>query len=55
MDFTFTEDQLLFQESVRDFLQNEVTCERIRALESIGRVGPDRYDGARRARWAGHD
>ena len=31
MDFTFTEDQLLFQESVRDFLQNEVTCERIRA------------------------
>jgi alkylation response protein AidB-like acyl-CoA dehydrogenase len=31
MDFTFTEDQLLFQESVRDFLVNEVTCERIRA------------------------
>jgi len=31
MDFTFTEDQLLFQESVRDFLANEVTPERIRA------------------------
>jgi len=30
MDFTFTEDQLLFQESVRDFLVNEVTPERIR-------------------------
>lgn len=32
MDFTFTEDQLLFQESVRDFLVNEVTPERIREL-----------------------
>ncbi len=32
MDFTFTEDQLLFQESVRDFLTNEVTPERIRSL-----------------------
>jgi alkylation response protein AidB-like acyl-CoA dehydrogenase len=31
VDFTFTEDQLLFQESVRDFLVNEVTPERIRA------------------------
>ncbi len=31
MDFTFTEDQLLFQDSVRDFLLNEVTPERIRA------------------------
>lgn len=31
MDFTFTDDQLLFQESVRDFLMNEVTPERIRA------------------------
>jgi alkylation response protein AidB-like acyl-CoA dehydrogenase len=30
MDFTFTEDQLLFRESVRDFLVNEVTPERIR-------------------------
>ncbi len=30
MDFTFSEDQLLFQESVRDFLVNEVTTERIR-------------------------
>ncbi len=32
MDFTYTEDQLLFQESVREFLVNEVTCEKIRAL-----------------------
>ncbi len=32
MDFTFTEDQLLFQESVRDFLVNEVNADRIRAL-----------------------
>jgi alkylation response protein AidB-like acyl-CoA dehydrogenase len=31
MDFTFSEDQLLFQESVRDFLLNEVTPEKIRA------------------------
>ena len=31
MDFTFSEDQLLFQESVRDFLVNEVTTEKIRA------------------------
>ncbi len=31
MDFTFTEDQLLFRESVREFLVNEVTPERIRA------------------------
>lgn len=31
MDFTFNKDQLLFQESVRDFLLNEVTPERIRA------------------------
>lgn len=30
MDFTFTEDQLLFQESVRDFLTKEVTPEKIR-------------------------
>ncbi len=30
MDFTFTDDQLLFQDSVRDFLVNEVTPERIR-------------------------
>ena len=30
MDFTFTEDQLLFQSSVRDFLAAEVTPERIR-------------------------
>ena len=32
MDFTFTEDQLLFQQSVRDFLTNEVTPDSIRAL-----------------------
>ncbi len=31
MDFTFTEDQLLFRDSVRDFLVKEVTPERIRA------------------------
>ena len=31
MDFTFTQDQLLFQSSVRDFLTAEVTPERIRA------------------------
>ena len=32
MDFTYSEDQLLFQESVRDFLVNEVTPEQIREL-----------------------
>lgn len=32
MNFTFTEDQLLFQDSVRDFLVNEITAESIRAL-----------------------
>jgi len=32
MDFTFTDDQLLFQDSVRDFLLNEVTPARVRAL-----------------------
>jgi len=31
MDFTFSEDQLLFQQSVRDFLVNEVSPEKIRA------------------------
>ncbi|KZX55047.1 acyl-CoA dehydrogenase [Halioglobus sp. HI00S01] len=31
MDFTFSEDQLLFQDSVRDFLVNEITPERIRS------------------------
>ena len=31
MDFTFTEDQLLFQESVREFLVNEITPEKLRA------------------------
>ena len=32
MDFTFTEDQLLFQEGVHDFLTNEVTPDLIREL-----------------------
>ena len=31
MDFTFSEDQLLFQDSVRDFLVNEITPDAIRA------------------------
>jgi alkylation response protein AidB-like acyl-CoA dehydrogenase len=31
MDFTFTEDQLLFQQSVREFLVNEITPEKLRA------------------------
>ena len=31
MDFTFTEDQLLFADSVKTFLQNEVTADQIRA------------------------
>ncbi|MEP1471535.1 MAG: acyl-CoA dehydrogenase family protein [Halieaceae bacterium] len=31
MDFTFTEDQLLFRDSVSDFMRTEVTAERIRA------------------------
>ncbi len=30
MDFTFTEDQLLFAESIKDFLRNEVTPDAIR-------------------------
>jgi hypothetical protein len=39
MDFTFTEDQLLFQDEVKKFLVNEVTTENIRA--SMGnRNGP---------------
>ena len=32
MDFTFNEDQLLFQETVRDFLVNEVSPDKIREL-----------------------
>jgi alkylation response protein AidB-like acyl-CoA dehydrogenase len=32
MDFTFSDDQLLFQDNVRAFLTNEVTPERIRDL-----------------------
>ena len=32
MDFTFTEDQLLFQQSVRDFFTKEVSPEKIREL-----------------------
>jgi alkylation response protein AidB-like acyl-CoA dehydrogenase len=31
MNFTFSEDQLLFQQSVRDFLLKEVTSDRVRA------------------------
>ena len=31
MDFTFSEDQLLFRDSVADFLRKEITTERIRA------------------------
>ncbi|MAZ87146.1 MAG: acyl-CoA dehydrogenase, partial [Cellvibrionaceae bacterium] len=31
MDFTFTEDQQLFRDSVKDFLQTEISAERIRA------------------------
>lgn len=31
MDFTFSEDQLLLQETVHDFLVNEITPERLRA------------------------
>ena len=31
MDFTFSEDQILFRDSVRDFLVNEVNPERIRS------------------------
>jgi len=31
MDFTFSDDQILFQDTVRDFLVNEITPERIRA------------------------
>lgn len=30
MDFTFSEDQLLFCKSVQDFLQQEVTPEAVR-------------------------
>ncbi|TXS91315.1 acyl-CoA dehydrogenase [Parahaliea maris] len=32
MNFTFSEDQLLFRDSVRDFLVNEVTPERVRGI-----------------------
>ena len=32
MDFSFSRDQLLFQDNVRSFLINEVTPERIREL-----------------------
>ncbi len=32
MDFTFSEDQLLFQEGVRDFLTNEITPDKVREL-----------------------
>ena len=30
MDFTFSDDQLLFQQSVRDFLTREVTPDTLR-------------------------
>ncbi len=67
MDFTFTDDQLLFQESVRDFLVNEVTPERIRAswetesgrvrrtVEATRGTGADRYDCTGRIRRPRHD
>ncbi|MEE4143975.1 MAG: acyl-CoA dehydrogenase family protein [Halieaceae bacterium] len=42
MDFTFTEDQLLFQSSTREFLTGEVTPDRIRA----GWETPDGRDPA---------
>jgi alkylation response protein AidB-like acyl-CoA dehydrogenase len=32
MDFTFSDDQLLFQEGVRDFLTNEITPDKVREL-----------------------
>ena len=35
MDFTFTEDQLMFHDSVKAFLTNEVTPERIRELWTL--------------------
>ena len=35
MDFTFTDDQLLFRDTVRDFLVHEVTPERI-VLDATG-------------------
>ncbi len=65
MDFTFTEDQLLFQASVHDFLTAEVTPERMRAgweiergrdpalwqqLADTGPDGPDGAGGVRRPR-----
>jgi len=36
MDFTFTDDQLLFRDSVREFFVNEVTPERIRTSWETG-------------------
>ena len=44
MDFTFSEDQLLFHSSVRDFLLAEVTPERVRASW-------ERDDGREAALW----
>ncbi len=32
MDFTFTEDQLLFRDSIKEFLSHEVTADKIREL-----------------------
>jgi alkylation response protein AidB-like acyl-CoA dehydrogenase len=37
MDFNFTEDQLLFRDSVRDFLRTEITPEKVRELWEGGR------------------
>ena len=36
MDFNFTEDQLLFRDSARDFLRTEITPDRVRALWDSG-------------------
>ncbi len=36
MNFNFTEDQLLFRDSVRDFLRSEITPERVRELWDAG-------------------
>ena len=58
MDFTFTEDQLMFHASVKAFLTNEVTPERIRELwtlesgrsddfwEQLAELGPYFHDCA---------
>ena len=51
MRFAFTEDQLLLQKTVRDFLRAECTPERIRALwETETARSPDALEEARRRR-----